>query len=164
MKKSNFAEDAEQEALYLAYTMGIIEQGEEYHKNWVRKVKKNKIANYERSNKKYIFIQDYDSIDSTKQLELIYDSSNKLLNKLSIRQALETLKTEDLAIVNLHYYGGYTLLEVAKELGMTPAQVFKRHERIKQALKKLITPPPKKLIIINMTILCQIFIFEVFIN
>ncbi len=65
MKKSYYSQDAEQEALYLALTLGMIKQDDEYLRNWIRRVKKNKLANYERANKKYIFVQFDDEFDVT---------------------------------------------------------------------------------------------------
>ena len=72
--------------------------------------------------------------DGENILDIPFDDSDEVLNKISVHQALKTLSNTELLIVKYRYFEGKTQCEAAELLGISQVQVSRRE---KQLLKKL---------------------------
>ena len=67
-------------------------------------------------------------------IDIPVDDTEKLFNRLSVRQALKDLSNDELLLIKYRYYEGKTQSETAKFLGISQVQVSRRE---KQLLTKL---------------------------
>lgn len=58
--------------------------------------------------------------------------------KSAIRSAVDTLPEKQREVLYLHYFAGYSVREIAEILEMKPSAVYKRIERAKATLRKIL--------------------------
>lgn len=66
------------------------------------------------------------------------NSENKILNRVMIKQLLETLNEKERNIIILRYFQNKTQTEIAKMIGMSQVQVSRTEKRILNQMKKQI--------------------------
>ncbi len=76
---------------------------------------------------------DYD--DGGNELDIPVDESDRMFDRLSVRQALSTLSKEELLLIKYRFYEGKTQVEVSKLLGISQVQVSRREKSLLQKLK-----------------------------
>lgn len=85
---------------------------------------------------------DNPSDDKLSKLETIStgtDEANMIINKISIKELIESLDTREKEIILLRYYKEKTQTEVAQILGITQVQVSRIESRILSNMKKSLT-------------------------
>ena len=74
--------------------------------------------------------------DGENILDIPFDDSDEVLNKISVHQALKTLSNTELLIVKYRYFEGKTQCEAAELLGISQVQVSRREKQILLKLRK----------------------------
>lgn len=74
--------------------------------------------------------------DGENILDIPFDDSDEVLNKISVHQALKTLSNTELLIVKYRYFEGKTQCEVAELLGISQVQVSRREKQLLTKLRK----------------------------
>lgn len=75
--------------------------------------------------------------DGGGQLDVRVEASEeRLLDQISVRQAITTLSQQDQKLIALRYFSGRTQSETAAELGMTQVQVSRKEKKILVALRE----------------------------
>ena len=87
--------------------------------------------------------KEIDTGDNKKQtiLEKIEDESSHeimVINRIMVKQLLETLEDTDRKIIILRYFQNKTQSEIANIVGMTQVQVSRTEKKILEKLKKQI--------------------------
>ncbi len=83
-----------------------------------------------------------DNGDSVFVLDQIGDSNNtdeSWLDKIAIRNAMQTLTPRERRILTLRYYNGKTQTEVSEEIGISQAQISRLEKSALGKVKKMIT-------------------------
>lgn len=60
---------------------------------------------------------------------------DELISRISLKKALSTLSKDDLSLINLRFYRGFTQQKTAEILGMTQVQVSRRERKIMEKLR-----------------------------
>ena len=81
-----------------------------------------------------VFSDDNDTIYVIDQLSDINNSSESWINKLAIKQAVDSLEEREKTIFLLRFFKGKTQTEVAHEIGISQAQISRLE---KAALTKI---------------------------
>ena len=74
--------------------------------------------------------------DGENILDIPFDDSDEVLNKISVHQALKTLSNTELLIVKYRYFEGKTQCEAADLLGISQVQVSRREKQLLTKLRK----------------------------
>ena len=74
--------------------------------------------------------------DGENILDIPFDDSDEVLNKISVHQALKTLSNTELLIVKYRYFEGKTQCEAAELLGISQLQVSRREKQLLTKLRK----------------------------
>lgn len=74
--------------------------------------------------------------DGENILDIPFDDSDEVLNKISVHQALKTLSNTELLIVKYRYFEGKTQCEAAELLGISQVQVSRREKQLLTKLRK----------------------------
>lgn len=74
--------------------------------------------------------------DGENILDIPFDDSDEVLNKISVHQALKTLSNTELLIVKYRYFEGKTQCEAAELLGVSQVQVSRREKQLLTKLRK----------------------------
>ena len=74
--------------------------------------------------------------DGENILDIPFDDSDDVLNKISVHQALKTLSNTELLIVKYRYFEGKTQCEAAELLGISQVQVSRREKQLLTKLRK----------------------------
>ena len=74
--------------------------------------------------------------DGENILDIPFDDSDEVLNKISVHQALKTLSNTELVIVKYRYFEGKTQCEAAELLGISQVQVSRREKQLLTKLRK----------------------------
>lgn len=74
------------------------------------------------------------------KIDIDSDEHNKLIDKITIMELIETLSIRDKKIINLRYFKEKTQIQVAETLGISQVQVSRLERKILEELKiKLIS-------------------------
>lgn len=65
---------------------------------------------------------------------------DKIVNRVLLRQLLDTLSGTDKELLNLRYFEGKTQVQVAKKLGISQVQVSRMEKKILMGLRKIASP------------------------
>jgi len=76
--------------------------------------------------------------EDNSELDIPYDESEKLFNKLSINQLLSKLNQNEQRIINFRYYEGKTQCETAELLGVSQVQISRKEKAILKKLRELL--------------------------
>ncbi len=68
--------------------------------------------------------------DGDDTIDIPVDDTEKLFNRLSVRQALKDLSNDELLLIKYRYYEGKTQSETAKFLGVSQVQVSRREKQL----------------------------------
>ena len=68
--------------------------------------------------------------DGDDTIDTPVDDTEKLFNRLSLRQALKDLSNDELLLIKYRYYEGKTQCETAKFLGVSQVQVSRREKQL----------------------------------
>ena len=68
--------------------------------------------------------------DGDDTIDIPVDDTEKLFNRLSVRQALKDLSNDELLLIKYRYYEGKTQCETAKFLGVSQVQVSRREKQL----------------------------------
>ena len=74
--------------------------------------------------------------DGENILDIPFDDSDEVLNKISVHQALKTLSNTEILIVKYRYFEGKTQCEAAELLGVSQVQVSRREKQLLTKLRK----------------------------
>lgn len=74
--------------------------------------------------------------DGENILDIPFDDSDEVLNKISVHQALKTLSNTEILIVKYRYFEGKTQCEAAELLGISQVQVSRREKQLLTKLRK----------------------------
>ena len=74
--------------------------------------------------------------DGENILDIPFDDSDEVLNKISVHQALKTLSNTELLIVKYRYFEGKTQCDAAELLGISQVQVSRREKQLLTKLRK----------------------------
>lgn len=74
--------------------------------------------------------------DGENILDIPFDDSDEVLNKISVHQALKTLSNTELLIVKYRFFEGKTQCEAAELLGISQVQVSRREKQLLTKLRK----------------------------
>ena len=77
-----------------------------------------------------------DSIQLVDQIEDSNDEIRKLNNQISIQSSMKLLNDKEREIIYARYYDGKTQTELAKEMGISQAQVSRMEKNALNCLKK----------------------------
>jgi len=129
LKDKSLAQDAVQEAL-MAIVKGVkkLKDHKKFHA-WIYQVTRNKCLDLIRKNQKY---KNDSSIDSTH--ELIADTKTE--EQLAMRSMIKQLPHKQRNIIQLFYYDGFSILEIAeilqKPAGTVKSLLFDARNQLKQ--------------------------------
>ena len=70
-------------------------------------------------------------------LDIPYDESEELFNRLAVNQLVSTLGDEERQLVNLRYYKGLTQAQTASILGTSQVQISRKEKHILQKLRNI---------------------------
>jgi RNA polymerase sporulation-specific sigma factor len=70
-------------------------------------------------------------------LDIPYDESEELFNRLAVNQLVSTLGDDERRLVNLRYYKGLTQAQTASILGTSQVQISRKEKRILQKLRNI---------------------------
>ena len=150
--KENLLEDSYCEALAVFYEKNIECTNEKQKRAWLGNTAANIYMHllkfYNRNEvTDPVIINNYyaDSITTTEDEQTL----EEFIDKYS-----EYCNEEELELLVLHYYYGYTLKEIAEDKHINYKTLTKRHERLLAKLKKVL-PPPKQLFFIKLKINCR---------
>ncbi len=77
--------------------------------------------------------------EDTPQITVVTEShEDKLIERLSLKQALSSLSQEESALIMLRYFRHQTQSETAKVLGTTQVQISRREKKILRKLKMML--------------------------
>lgn len=77
--------------------------------------------------------------DGISETEIAVESEgDKLIERISLNEVLDTLSENDRKLITLRYYGSKTQTETAKQLGMTQVQVSRRERVILSKMRRLL--------------------------
>ncbi len=80
------------------------------------------------------------SAEDEKQTDIpTFDEYTQIENKISVRQAINTLPPNDKELIVLRYFDGYTQSKTAKKLGISQVQVSRREKIILSTLRNKLT-------------------------
>lgn len=71
-------------------------------------------------------------------LDIAIDESDKLFDRLSVKQLMEYLDDNEKKIVDMRYYKGYTQCVTAKKLGISQVQVSRKEKALLKKLRSII--------------------------
>ena len=70
-------------------------------------------------------------------LDIPYDESEELFNRLAVNQLVSTLGDEERQLVNLRYFKGLTQAQTASILGTSQVQISRKEKHILQKLRNI---------------------------
>lgn len=76
-----------------------------------------------------------DTEDGSSELDIPVDDSDRMFDRISVRQALSTLSKQELLLVKYRFYEGKTQVETACLLGISQVQVSRREKALLEKLK-----------------------------
>lgn len=76
-----------------------------------------------------------DTEDGSSELDIPVDDSDRMFDRISVRQALSTLSKQELLLVKYRFYQGKTQVETACLLGISQVQVSRREKALLEKLK-----------------------------
>lgn len=76
-----------------------------------------------------------DTEDGSSELDIPVDDSDRMFDRISVRQALTTLSKQELLLVKYRFYEGKTQVETACLLGISQVQVSRREKALLEKLK-----------------------------
>lgn len=75
--------------------------------------------------------------DGEATLDIPYDESEQLFDRISVNQSLSKLDSTEQAIIDMRYYRGYTQSKTAEILGVSQVQISRREKAILKKLRRL---------------------------
>ncbi|MBQ9532148.1 MAG: sigma-70 family RNA polymerase sigma factor [Eubacterium sp.] len=75
--------------------------------------------------------------DENEELDIPYDESEKLFNKLSVDELMQKLSEEEKQLIQYRYYQGKTQCETAELIGVSQVQISRKEKAILKKLRGL---------------------------
>ena len=108
---------------------------------WIMTISKNHLANYWRSKKENVSLDEQQESEQHTQDKTIFGRAMKIFNKeqkiAEVYEIIENLGEEEKEIVTLHYICGYKYIEIAEMRGEKLSAVKVRAHRAIKKLQKI---------------------------
>ncbi|MCL2663470.1 MAG: sigma-70 family RNA polymerase sigma factor [Oscillospiraceae bacterium] len=129
------AEDLTSDVFYraLAYAASFDERKASY-KTWLFTIAHNIVANYYRSNKNTLAIEDFDTPAAENSIEEAIDTSEDFRRLFNL---LKTLPEREREVIALRFWGEMTHKEIATRIGMREKSVSSMMSRLIRKLRAL---------------------------
>ncbi len=130
MKREAAAEDVAQETFFIAYEKWEEVKGHPNPEGWLYKTAYNIITNYDRRFENHAM--------SLEELETEFVNAHAWegFREVDMRLTMDRLLDEDeQKLIMMHYYGGYSIAEIAKYMDVTEGTLRVRFCRIRKKMK-----------------------------
>jgi len=123
------AEDIFSDVFFVLWQSKKDFESEEYLKAWLIRVAINKAKNQKRLASNRYNVELNEAIAASKDKEVISD----------IDEAMSRLEDVEKAILYLHYFEGYSFVEIAKMMDLPDATVRSKAKRAREAMKEFLS-------------------------
>ena len=123
------AEDVFSDVFFVLWQSKKDFESEEYLKAWLIRVAINKAKNQKRLASNRYNVELNEAIAASKDKEVISD----------IDEAMSRLEDVEKAILYLHYFEGYSFVEIAKMMDLPDATVRSKAKRAREAMKEFLS-------------------------